>query len=142
MPVKVKNFAHARAGSDIPVGVVDVVHPRAGIVGLGQKQGERRFVGDKGLDPVGVVGDQGESGDGATAAPEYMSGPVADRLQDAAYVVGQQIGLAVLVAIFDCAAEETSGVVVHDGVIAGQQRGNGGESRDSHRMAYQHERRA
>ena len=118
------------------------MHPRAGIIGFGQEQGERGLMGDEGVHPGGVVRHQGEPSDRATAATEHMSRPVANRFQHPAYVVGQQIRLAVLVAVFDCAAGETSGVVGHDRVVLGQQWCNRRESRNSHGMAYQHQHRA
>ena len=91
---------------------------------------------------AGVVGHQREPRDGATAAAEHVCGPVADRLQHPAYVVGQQVRLGVLVGVVDGAAGEASGVVGHDGVVLGEQWRDRGKPRSTHGVADQHERRA
>jgi hypothetical protein len=126
----------------VAVGVVDVVHTGACLLGFGQEQSERSLVGDEGSHVAGVVDDQGESGDGATAAAEHVCRLVADGLEHPAYVVGQQVRLGILVRVVDRAAVEASGIESHDGVVLSEQRRHRGKSRSAHRVPYQHERRA
>ena len=99
-------------------------------------------MGDDGPHMAGVPGDQREPGDRAAAAAEDLRGPAADRLQHPPYVVGQQVGLGILVAIVDGAAAEASGIVGHDGVVVGEQRCDRGETGAVHGVADEHQHRA
>ena len=95
--------------------------PGARLLGVRQEQGERGLVGDEGFHVAGVVGDQREPRHRATATAEHVRGPVANRLQDPAYVVGQQVRLGFLATVLDRATGEASGVVGHNGVVLGEQ---------------------
>ena len=114
----------------------------ARLLGVRQEQGERGLVGDKGLHVAGVVGDQGESRDCATAAAEHVGGPVANGLEHPAHVVGEQVRLRILVRAVDLAAAEAPRVGGHDGIVLGEQWRDRGESRSTHGVPDQHERRA
>ena len=83
MPVKAENLSHAALIPLVAVGVVNLLHSGARLLGFWQEQGEWGFVGDEGVDVAGVAGDQREPGDRASAAAEHMRRHLANRIQHA-----------------------------------------------------------
>ena len=103
----------------VAVGVVNVVQPNSRLLGLGQEQCEWRLVGDEDFHMAGGVGDQGEPRNSTTAAAEHVRGPVANSLDHPAHVIGEEVGLGILLEVVNRAPREAARVVGHDGIVLG-----------------------
>ena len=103
------------------------------VIGVGQQLQQRRLVSDERTHPVGMMGDQREPGDGASAGTEHVGRIGSECVEERDEVVGPLFGRGVVVGVVDRAAAVAARVEGDDGVVGGERLGERREFRGRHR---------